>query len=718
MLTRAGIDPALVEQVIAGCVTQAGEQSNDMVRRAWLHAGLPQHTGGTIIDAQCGSGQQAAHLVNDMIAAGTHRRRHRLRRRGDVAASRSAPTCPPAGRPAPRRLDDRHAQPVRGRRPDRQEPRLHPRRPRGVRPRLPAEGARRRRRGPVQARDRRHRGARARRGGQADRRDPRRRHRPGPARHHARGARRPQVRCCPTASTRPARRRRSPTARPPCSSWTRTAPPPSACKPRARIVVALPGRLRPLLPPRRPGRRHPAGARPDRHGDLRLRPVRGQRGLRVRRAVVGRPAPGRPGPGQRQRRRDRPRPPRRLDRHPADHDRPPRARAPRPVHRADLDVRRRRDGDRHRSSSASEVERLPRGHRPGSMDRALGERRFMRRCRSPSTARLIGRRLSAHSLLESPSPCSPRRPLRRAHRQSCSNCTSHELEGRFVAPAASTGSQLGLDDDSARPQRLGRRVARRDPARRLLPTHDVWRRLDADWAGTVSLARAVDRSSTTTASRSSRDSAMTSTARPRPVWGVDLLPTVHVTDLVDGRAWTRRARASAPSAATLLGRRTSSRARRPLGSTAAGREPSSRPPRLVGRGRRARVVRTRRSTRRPQRPLTSSTLHAAGLAAAGVAGQVDLPSPSRRAMGARESSASRDAVLTTACDQGLRARAAVRDRRQPVGRVVGIGSTSPGEHRRAGRVRRQGQVRRLLGAAASDRRRDPAEKRPEVLLGS
>ncbi len=71
VLRRAGVDPALVEQVVGGCVTQAGEQSNDMVRRAWLHAGLPQHTAGTTIDAQCGSGQQAAHLVHDMVAAGS-----------------------------------------------------------------------------------------------------------------------------------------------------------------------------------------------------------------------------------------------------------------------------------------------------------------------------------------------------------------------------------------------------------------------------------------------------------------------------------------------------------------------------------------------------------------------------------------------------------------------------------------------------------------------
>jgi acetyl-CoA C-acetyltransferase len=71
VLRRAGVDPELVDQVVGGCVTQAGEQSNDMVRRAWLYAGLPQRTGATAIDAQCGSGQQSAHLVHDMVAAGT-----------------------------------------------------------------------------------------------------------------------------------------------------------------------------------------------------------------------------------------------------------------------------------------------------------------------------------------------------------------------------------------------------------------------------------------------------------------------------------------------------------------------------------------------------------------------------------------------------------------------------------------------------------------------
>jgi acetyl-CoA C-acetyltransferase len=69
VLKRSGLDPALVDQVIGGCVTQAGEQSNNMVRRAWMHAGLPNHTASTVIDAQCSSAQQATHLINAMIAA-------------------------------------------------------------------------------------------------------------------------------------------------------------------------------------------------------------------------------------------------------------------------------------------------------------------------------------------------------------------------------------------------------------------------------------------------------------------------------------------------------------------------------------------------------------------------------------------------------------------------------------------------------------------------
>ncbi|MFC9968336.1 steroid 3-ketoacyl-CoA thiolase [Nocardia ignorata] len=70
LLDRADLDPAEVEQVIGGCVTQAGEQSNNVTRVAWLHAGLPWQTGATTIDAQCGSAQQANHLVAGLIATG------------------------------------------------------------------------------------------------------------------------------------------------------------------------------------------------------------------------------------------------------------------------------------------------------------------------------------------------------------------------------------------------------------------------------------------------------------------------------------------------------------------------------------------------------------------------------------------------------------------------------------------------------------------------
>jgi acetyl-CoA C-acetyltransferase len=45
LLDRAGLEPAAVEQVAGGCVTQAGEQSNNVTRTAWLHAGLPYQAG-------------------------------------------------------------------------------------------------------------------------------------------------------------------------------------------------------------------------------------------------------------------------------------------------------------------------------------------------------------------------------------------------------------------------------------------------------------------------------------------------------------------------------------------------------------------------------------------------------------------------------------------------------------------------------------------------
>jgi len=70
VVDRAGIDPGQVEQVIGGCVTQYGEQSNNITRVAWLTAGLPEQVGATTIDCQCGSAQQANHLIAGLIAAG------------------------------------------------------------------------------------------------------------------------------------------------------------------------------------------------------------------------------------------------------------------------------------------------------------------------------------------------------------------------------------------------------------------------------------------------------------------------------------------------------------------------------------------------------------------------------------------------------------------------------------------------------------------------
>ncbi|MBS9533128.1 steroid 3-ketoacyl-CoA thiolase [Mycobacterium sp. M1] len=66
----AGISAGDVEQVIGGCVTQYGEQANNVTRQSWLVAGLPEHVGATTIDCQCGSGQQANHFIAGLIATG------------------------------------------------------------------------------------------------------------------------------------------------------------------------------------------------------------------------------------------------------------------------------------------------------------------------------------------------------------------------------------------------------------------------------------------------------------------------------------------------------------------------------------------------------------------------------------------------------------------------------------------------------------------------
>lgn len=68
--SRAGIDTRMIEDVMAGCVTQAGEQANDIARVSALIAGLPETVPGVTIDRQCGSGQQAVHFASQAIVSG------------------------------------------------------------------------------------------------------------------------------------------------------------------------------------------------------------------------------------------------------------------------------------------------------------------------------------------------------------------------------------------------------------------------------------------------------------------------------------------------------------------------------------------------------------------------------------------------------------------------------------------------------------------------
>jgi acetyl-CoA acetyltransferase family protein len=72
VLDRAGVDASEVEDVIAGCVAQFGEQGLNVARNAWLHAGLPIEAAATTVDRQCGSAQQAVNFGAALIAAGVH----------------------------------------------------------------------------------------------------------------------------------------------------------------------------------------------------------------------------------------------------------------------------------------------------------------------------------------------------------------------------------------------------------------------------------------------------------------------------------------------------------------------------------------------------------------------------------------------------------------------------------------------------------------------
>ncbi len=72
LLDRTGVDPARVDDVIMGCVSQVGEQAVNVARWAWLAAGLPEEVPATTVDRQCGSSQQAVHFAAQGVMAGVY----------------------------------------------------------------------------------------------------------------------------------------------------------------------------------------------------------------------------------------------------------------------------------------------------------------------------------------------------------------------------------------------------------------------------------------------------------------------------------------------------------------------------------------------------------------------------------------------------------------------------------------------------------------------
>jgi acetyl-CoA acyltransferase len=72
VIERSGVDASEVEDVIAGCVQQFGEQGFNIARNAWLEAGLPIETPGTTVDRQCGSSQQAVHFAAAGVISGQY----------------------------------------------------------------------------------------------------------------------------------------------------------------------------------------------------------------------------------------------------------------------------------------------------------------------------------------------------------------------------------------------------------------------------------------------------------------------------------------------------------------------------------------------------------------------------------------------------------------------------------------------------------------------
>ena len=324
LIDRSGIDPAEVGQVVAGCVSQVGEQSFNIGRTAWLSAGpAPHHRRhhGRHPVRVVAAGHQPRHQPGRL---GRGRRGRRLRRRADAPGADRVELVEEAG---PRRArSPRRTSPTTSSRPSSRAPSASPTSGASPGP-TPTPSASPPSSGPPPA------WAEGRFDGQVvavdapdlddegkpDRHHPPGRARRGPARDQPRGAGQPQAGGPPrrrahrrqlVADQRRRRRRADDDRR----EGRRAGP--HAAGPGRRHV---PGRRRPRADADRPHRRHPAPARAHRHGHRRHRPVRDQRGVRLGRAGLAARGRGRPRAHQPQRRGHRPRPParrhRRVPRH-------------------------------------------------------------------------------------------------------------------------------------------------------------------------------------------------------------------------------------------------------------------------------------------------------------------------------------------------------------------------------------------------------------------
>lgn len=109
LVERAGIDPVLVDDVIWGCVMQAGEQALDVGRTALLTAGWPESVPGVTVDRQCGSSQQSVHFAAAGVVAG----HYDVAVAGGVESMSRTPmgaSLASGGNPYPARFKDRYQQ--------------------------------------------------------------------------------------------------------------------------------------------------------------------------------------------------------------------------------------------------------------------------------------------------------------------------------------------------------------------------------------------------------------------------------------------------------------------------------------------------------------------------------------------------------------------------------------------------------------------------------